>query len=207
MAKGRARGTGSIYQPNDPQRPGRKLQTWWICYWVNGTRYRESSKSRNRSDAVKLLKQRLGEHAVGRFVGAEAGRVVLDDLREILLTSYRLAGRRSAGRVSIAFGNLAERFGGMRAIDIKPRLLGIYAVERRKDAKPADRSVRACCPPEGLQPRRKARASSLLSQLPTHPGAERPDRVVHIRGAADLCGGNRSSAQESCSRCLLHGVA
>ena len=66
----RERGTGRIYQPHDPANPERRLQTYWIDYHVDGRRHRESSKSRKKSDALALLKLRMGEHATGQYVGA-----------------------------------------------------------------------------------------------------------------------------------------
>jgi integrase len=135
MAK--ARGQGRVYQPNDPKTPGRKLQTWWIDYSVGGTRYRESSKSQRKADAVTLLKRRLGEHAIGRFAGPEVQRLTFEDLETGLLDAYQLAGRRSIGRARIAFNNLRECFGGMKATAITARALAAYAAERREEAKPA----------------------------------------------------------------------
>jgi hypothetical protein len=42
MARSRERGTGSVYLPEDPNNPGQKLQTWWIPYYIDGKRKRES---------------------------------------------------------------------------------------------------------------------------------------------------------------------
>ena len=56
----RERGTGRIYQPRDPQHPDRTLQVWWIDYSVEGRRYRESSKSRKRSDEPGTPSGRTG---------------------------------------------------------------------------------------------------------------------------------------------------
>jgi|SRR5208282_3835809 len=61
-----ARGLGFVYQPVylDKRTGKRKTAaTWWVQYSVRGKRYRESSGSLNRADAVKLLKKRLGAAA------------------------------------------------------------------------------------------------------------------------------------------------
>lgn len=42
IAKQRERGTGSVYLPDDPNKPGQKLQTWWISYYADGKRKRQS---------------------------------------------------------------------------------------------------------------------------------------------------------------------
>lgn len=62
------RGLGLVYQPTyvDKRTGERKTAaTWWIQYSVRGKRFRESSGSGNRADAMKLLKQRIGEAAQG----------------------------------------------------------------------------------------------------------------------------------------------
>jgi hypothetical protein len=51
MARSRERGTGSVYLPEDPNNPRQKLQTWWIPYYIDGKRKRDSSKSRKEPDA------------------------------------------------------------------------------------------------------------------------------------------------------------
>jgi hypothetical protein len=42
MAKQRESGTGSVYLPDDPTKPGQKLRTRWISYYVDRKRKRES---------------------------------------------------------------------------------------------------------------------------------------------------------------------
>ena len=46
------RGNGRVFQ---------RGQVWWIAYYDNGREHRESSGSRDRKDAVRRLRQRLGE--------------------------------------------------------------------------------------------------------------------------------------------------
>jgi hypothetical protein len=45
MARSRERGNGSVYLKEDPNNPGQKLQTWWISYYIDGKRKRESSRA------------------------------------------------------------------------------------------------------------------------------------------------------------------
>ena len=78
-----ARGLGFVYQPVylDKRTGKRKTAaTWWVQYSVRGKRYRESSGSLNRADAVKLLKKRLGAAADGRPVGPDIERTTFEDL-------------------------------------------------------------------------------------------------------------------------------
>jgi len=50
---------------------------WWIKYRANGEPQHETSGSEKESDARRLLKKRLGEIALGRFVGPDAERVTI----------------------------------------------------------------------------------------------------------------------------------
>ena len=62
------RGTGSIYN-----RGG----VYWVQYYRNGIRHRESTQSTKEGDARKLLSKRLGEISVGTFMGPVAERIRL----------------------------------------------------------------------------------------------------------------------------------
>ena len=131
----RERGTGRVYQQRDPQHPDRTLQVWWLDYSINGRRFRESSKSRKKSDAVKLLKQRLGhtpEQAVAR-----AQKLTFEDLEAGNVAEYHREGRKSLGRLQAAFVHLREHFAEWPARSITAEALQKYADERLKEAKPA----------------------------------------------------------------------
>jgi hypothetical protein len=56
----RERGQGRIYL---------RGRIWWVSYSHRGRKFRESSGSAVRADALRLLRRRLGELGVGRFVG------------------------------------------------------------------------------------------------------------------------------------------
>lgn len=131
----RERGTGRVYQQRDPQHPERTLQVWWLDYSVDGRRYRESSKSRKRSDAVKLLKQRLGQ--TPEQASARAQKLTFGDLEAGIVAEYQREGRKSLGRLQAAFTHLREFFEGWTARAITAEALQKYADERLKAAKPA----------------------------------------------------------------------
>ncbi len=82
----RKRGDGSVYQ---------RGAVWWVKYYRNGKPIREPSGSEKESDARKLLKKRLGEIALGRFVGPEAERVAIRELAEQFLNDYRINQKKS----------------------------------------------------------------------------------------------------------------
>ncbi|MBA3319117.1 MAG: site-specific integrase [Gemmatimonadales bacterium] len=133
----RERGAGRVYLRQDPADRTRLLKTWWIDYHAEGKRYRESSKSRKKSDAIALLRLRMGEHGAGRFVGADARRLTFEQLESGIIASYRLKDHRSLGRLRSAFNHLRDHFGGLKATAITSRLLEQYATARREEAAPA----------------------------------------------------------------------
>src|SRR2546425_10555915 len=95
---GRRRGLGEIRL---------RGRIFWIGYSFHGKVYRESSRSTERRDAVRLLRKRLGEIGRGRLVGPDEERVSFADLKELVITSYRVHGRRSIRRAEIALARLA----------------------------------------------------------------------------------------------------
>jgi hypothetical protein len=73
-------------------------KNWWLEYWVDGERYRESSGTPDRKDAEAILKRRITEklaHHAGltTFVGPQ--NTPISYLLNMLLDDYRIRGRRS----------------------------------------------------------------------------------------------------------------
>ena len=131
----KSRGTGLVYRPTyiDKGTGERKAaSTWWIQYSVRGRRFRESSGSRNRAEAEKLLQQRLEAAAQGKPVGPRAGKVTFEDLARILLDDYRANARRSLERVEDALGHLRGFFGGVVAVEITSDRIGAYISWRQE---------------------------------------------------------------------------
>ena len=54
LAGGRegTRGAGTVYRQN-------QSRFWWIQYWRDGKRYRESSRTESRREAEKLLRAKV----------------------------------------------------------------------------------------------------------------------------------------------------
>src|SRR5262249_22303913 len=103
MAEKRQRGLGQPYL---------RGTTWWIRYSYRGKQQRESSHSTRESDAIALLKKRLGEIGRGRLIGPNAERVIVSELTERLLRDYTINARRShASAASIVKKHLAPFFG------------------------------------------------------------------------------------------------
>jgi hypothetical protein len=103
------RGLGRVYQsPYRDPRSGeqKRTETWWIQYFHRGTRYRESSGSPHRADAVRLLRKRLAEMGQGRLIGPDAEKTTFEDLAQMLLDDYVVNQRKSLATVTFAIARL-----------------------------------------------------------------------------------------------------
>jgi integrase len=138
-----ARGLGLIYQPIylDKRTGERKTAaTWWIQYSVRGKRFRESSGSSNRADAVKLLKRRIGEAGQGRTTGPQAEKTRFEHLTQMLIDDYRSNERRSLKRIKISVRHLLAFFGDEFAMDITGDRIASY-ITYRLDEKAAPATI------------------------------------------------------------------
>jgi integrase len=131
----KSRGTGLVYRPTyvDKGTGERKAaSTWWIQYSVRGRRFRESSGSRNRTEAEKLLQVRLEAAAQGKPVGPSAGKATFEHLAQILLDDYRVNARSSLERVDDALGHLRGFFDGVHAVEITSDRIASYISWRQE---------------------------------------------------------------------------
>lgn len=118
------RGTGSIFKRGD---------VYWIKYYRNGFSYRESSRSSKEADARRLLKKRLGEIGLGRFIGPYAERVTIGDLAEDLLNDYRVNGKRSLEGLEHRLKHVLPFFGDYRAHEVGTDLVKKYIAFRKEE--------------------------------------------------------------------------
>lgn len=121
------RGLGRVYRPKVR---GRQTAVWWLDYSVHRDRHRESSGTTSKSEAQRVLRQRLSEREAGKVVG-RPDRVTFREIRQGLERHYELAGNRSLRRAQQALDHL-ERFLGAerRAIEITQAVVNTY-IERR----------------------------------------------------------------------------
>ncbi len=130
------RGLGFVYQPVylDKRTGDRKTAaTWWVQYSVRGKRFRESSGSSNRVDAVNLLKRRIGDASQGRTIGPQAEKTRFKQLTQMLIDDYRANGRRSLKRIKASVGHLLAFFGDEFAMDITGDRVASYTAYRREE--------------------------------------------------------------------------
>lgn len=116
-------GTGSIYKRGN---------IYWISYSYRGERHRESSGSTRKKDAKALLRQRTKEMAEGGPMVDEE-EVTFEDLRKIVETDYKVNGKKSLDRVSLAFDHLEDYLGDLRAVDISKDRVMRYVAARQKE--------------------------------------------------------------------------
>ncbi len=107
---------GSIYK---------RGEVFWIKYYRNGKPYRESG-GRKESDAKRKLRQREGQIVEGNFPGLQAERTRWDELKNDLLSEYRVNGRKSLDRLQLSVKHLEKYFKGMRAADITTSHINKY---------------------------------------------------------------------------------
>jgi integrase len=101
---------------------------WWISYYHNGIRHRESSESVRKADAIALLKQRLSDIEQGRPVGTTVRNTTFEDLIELVKTDYAINNRHMDLRGPIK--HLSNRFAGWLASDLSTAAIQKYSHDR-----------------------------------------------------------------------------
>jgi integrase len=134
------RGTGRVFE-----RKGSSF--WWLSYYAHGREVREvarhvrtgdklESTEKNRRDAERFLKHRLGEiiaeqHGGRAFVGPQQERVTINELLDALETDYKLRDRWNP-KVASNVKPLREYFGTWRAVDVTSNAVGSYIENLRE---------------------------------------------------------------------------
>jgi hypothetical protein len=139
-----SKGQGRVFRPKVR---GRETAVWWLDYSVGGRRQRESSGTTSKTNAQRLLRERIGNREAGKRVG-RADRVKLaeyakgDDgnntlvggLRARAETQYDINGLRSKERVVQCCNHLEGFFGReTRVVNITGVRLDDYAAARLKE--------------------------------------------------------------------------
>ncbi len=130
----KARGFGGVYHPTYKDKKTGKLKQssiWWIQYYIRGKRKLENSHSRNRSDALKLLKKRLGEIVEGKLIVLAIERIRFNDLAEMVINDYKINGRRSLIRAERSVSRLNDFFSLDRAMEITSDRITAYVAFRQ----------------------------------------------------------------------------
>ena len=137
---------------------------WWIQYHWRGRRYRETSGSIIRMDAVKLLRRRMAEMGKGQLQGPDFDKTTFADLARMIRDDYAVNQRRSTKRLNTSLKVLEAAFEHARACDLTLDRLNRYVSDRltagiapatvklelthlHKAFRLAERAGKAICPP------------------------------------------------------------
>lgn len=120
------RGSGSVY---------RRGKTYWIAYYgPDGRQVCESARTTDKTEARRILQARLGQIAEGRYIGSAAERVTFEALAEMVLTDYRVNGKKSLGHVEWRLRRyLRPFFGQQKAHDITSPQIQTYILKRQEE--------------------------------------------------------------------------
>src|SRR6266702_86985 len=112
----------------------RRGRIWWVKYYRKGKCFRESSKSKSRSDGKRLLRKREGEITTGVFLGLETERVRFEELAKDLLKEYQINKRKSLiwvrRRIDL---HLMPFFKGFRVVDVTTDRVRAYITQRQQE--------------------------------------------------------------------------
>ena len=120
----------------------RRGQIWWVAYYHDGREHRESSKSRERKDAFRLLRTRVGETAAGTAqhspVSGRAGTraVTMQDLFDLVENHYQLNNRSSATN-SLCLRRLRRRFTGCTVQACTSLAISHYMTDMQREGRKA----------------------------------------------------------------------
>lgn len=103
---------------------------WWIKYYRNGKSIRESSNSKSKMVADRLLKRREGEIAQGKIPGAFFEKTTFDQLADGIIQDYKINGKKSLERAELSVQHLKNRFSGLKAAQITTPVINEYVLFR-----------------------------------------------------------------------------
>ncbi len=125
----------------------RRGKIWWLKYYQDGRRCRETSGSISKREAEKLLRKREGAIASGTFTGIAPEKTTLRELGRDLLNDYKMNGKRTLGQVERYVNRLDQYFGAARVQQITTDTVRSYIVWRqastnqRTGKKPSNASI------------------------------------------------------------------
>ena len=125
------RGSGRVFK---------RGSIWWIGYYHNGREQRESSKSRDQKVAVRLLRQRLGELALGAgnpvsvLTGVATRVVMMEELFDLVEHHYQLNGFTSPTN-GCSLRRMREHFDSYTVEGCNNLVIKRYMAARQKDGR------------------------------------------------------------------------
>lgn len=104
---------------------------WWLKYYNDGKPIRESSGSRKKTVAQRMLKEREGRIVRGEPLSLRIERIRFEELAEDFLNDYRVNGMKSLDRAERSVRQLKTFFGGMRVSAITTSHINAYIAKRQ----------------------------------------------------------------------------
>jgi integrase len=119
------RGDGRVYK---------RGETFWVCYYLRGVQYRESTESTDENTAKKFLKARLretGADLIGArsFVTPRASKLTIREMVAALRADFELRGKLSQQN-GYHLGKVERIFGDKRAVELTAEKIDAYISER-----------------------------------------------------------------------------
>lgn len=118
------KGQGSVFQlPRSPY--------WQLSYW-NGTRQvRESARTTDHNEAVKLLQRKLAEYVIGKSACPE--RIFVAALLQLVIDDYRRNDRADLQETEQRVNRLLKpAFGHLRPAEFTTKALNDYIQQRKQ---------------------------------------------------------------------------
>jgi len=113
---------------------------WWMKFYRNGRPTYESTRTADKGEARRRLKEREGQIASGAYFGAQIERTRFADLEALVQQDYRLNERKTTPRLMQYITHLEPYFRGFRASEITTFHIKQY-VTRRQDAGAANGTI------------------------------------------------------------------
>jgi len=118
---------------------------YWIDFFVDGQRIRESTGTTNRQLAEKCLRSRLGDVVQNRFkLEDRKPAPTLSEFSEHYL-AWSKENKKSCDRDFYSVQNLLPFFGNKRLNTVHPLDVESYKIARKKDVKPATINREVAC--------------------------------------------------------------
>src|ERR687895_694001 len=108
----------------------RRGSTWWLKASVGGKTLRESTRTKRKAEARRVLRQREAQLATGERVTNT--RNTWDEASLALRQHYEVYGTRNVKDAGYRLAHLDKYFKGIRLVDIDASAIVQYAQERKR---------------------------------------------------------------------------
>jgi integrase len=120
------------YHYQRKQRDGTKGGVWWVQYYSNGKRMRESTHTKKETEAKRFLKEREGRVVTGQIILPRADRIPYEELASDLWQHYEATGQRNLKEAATRLNPLGTFFRGYRVANIFPTEITKYVIWRHE---------------------------------------------------------------------------